>query len=305
MAIERLPGRGRSLSSQSRAYLDDDVLLLLDSTGYRERYRRVELRDIQALVVRRWRVFHLVTAIIGLATILPIAIGLVLRDPLPWIIGSAIPAFLLVYHLVAGRTVSVHVRTPIQLVEVRAWQRRRPARRGMARLAERVSEVQGELAPGEVVERWATVPPLPAGPVPRRSRGELDEREVGQGVHTALALLQIAEAVMTGCQWAFHSTPLDHVASILFGGEVGTALIAVAHQQQSTLPVPLKRWAVGTLLYYPAILLFGLAAGFAGDPTASRPFSIAFALAIFAIWLGIRLRLRATAPPEEAPPDAP
>lgn len=53
MTYQRLPGARRGLAGQATAWLGADHILLVEGSRISEKYRRIYLRDIQALVIER------------------------------------------------------------------------------------------------------------------------------------------------------------------------------------------------------------------------------------------------------------
>lgn len=153
-AYERLPGAGLRRGAwvsvfglRSRLFLGPDHLLLVDSTGWREDYKRFYFADIQALTVaytRRGQVLNAVLSVagslLGLAGyFVPFGGGTLVFGALAGVVLVA-----LVANLVQGPTAVTTIRTAVQIDELASLNRLRRTRRVLARLRPLIEAAQTE-----------------------------------------------------------------------------------------------------------------------------------------------------------------
>ncbi len=170
-----------SVGSESRSslWLGADHLLVVETNGYTEKYKRFYFRDIQALDFRktqRWHIWTLVLSLIcgGLALIGVLTgstVGMGVFGGL-----AALVAIPLVVNILRGSTCSCRIRTAVQTEPLWPLSRFRRAQKVLAILRPRIAEAQGNLTPGEIMTRMrpaptATTPtvetaaePLPSSP---------------------------------------------------------------------------------------------------------------------------------------------
>jgi hypothetical protein len=123
-----IPGLGTGRGSfrvgmRHRLYQGADHLLLIQSTGFTDDYRRLYYRDIGCVVVRvtqrRDIISIVLIALVGLILLLRLANA-------PWVVlvGLCIPPLVLfVINLVRGPTCTCYITTRVQTVEVPTPQR--------------------------------------------------------------------------------------------------------------------------------------------------------------------------------------
>jgi len=112
-------GRGRlEVGMRSRLYQGGDHLLLVQSTGYTEDYKRVAYQNIRYIVVRRTNGREQQAMISGLFLLL---IGLLLLAHVPWGVVAVLefPFFIwFIVNLVRGEACRTYVNTDIQTIEL-------------------------------------------------------------------------------------------------------------------------------------------------------------------------------------------
>jgi hypothetical protein len=168
---KRLPGRGRTISGASRLWLGGDHVLMVQSLGYSESYKRFFFADVQAIVVSRthagkfWNAIWITLAVLfglfgaGVGTIDTGAIIL-------WSIAGLF-ALGLAFNLWLGPTCICQVRTAVQVERVAAINRMKRARKLLERLRPLIAAAQGEMPPEELAaafdrkqELAETTPPV-------------------------------------------------------------------------------------------------------------------------------------------------
>ncbi len=165
----RLPGRSRGLMGSASLWLAADHVLLVQSRGYVETYRRFYFRDVQALLLRRTAAAWLWAAVAAVPlALMMLGAGLAQGiDRTVWLACASPLALVLLVHGLRGPSCVCHVRTAVEQTELPALRRLRPARRTCERLRALVEEAQGRVAI-EVLARGAPGDPAAVGSVPPR-----------------------------------------------------------------------------------------------------------------------------------------
>ena len=144
--------RGR----RNQLWTGDDHLLMVESDGSKELYRRYFYRDIQALVLRRTVDGMVITIILALISL---GLGLLATGgPDQYsriVIGIIAGAFLLMAtaNILAGPTCRCYLRTAVSSEELPSLNRLRQVRKALDRLRPLIVAAQGELAPEEIPPR--------------------------------------------------------------------------------------------------------------------------------------------------------
>ena len=155
----RLPGRGQSLASIATLWLGRDHLLLVESTGFSESYKRFYYRDIQAIVLRTTatgRVTNLVLAVLAA----PLVAGMFTSSDGLFIffgIMLGVLAALLLLNVALGPTSIGYLRTAVQTEKLGSLNRLRRARKALARIQPLIEQFQGTWSPEEqaaALHRW-------------------------------------------------------------------------------------------------------------------------------------------------------
>jgi hypothetical protein len=160
-------------ASRSSLWLGQDHLLVIDTSGYNETYKRFYFRDIQALTLsltqRRlvwnwilgvstagclsiWGFFFAANPNPGL-TVVGIAFGTILVFALPLLLNNLL-----------GPTCACHLRTAVQTERLCSLNRLRHARKLIERLRPLITAAQGTLPAGE-----SSVPPPASTGAPAQS----------------------------------------------------------------------------------------------------------------------------------------
>lgn len=274
---QKLPGRGRRSgaftvsASRSTLWLGADHLLSLDFTVAAESYRRFYFRDIEAIVVQRNGVRTAWTwgfVVITLVTAGPFAIGFAnSRDTAQGVTAAIAAAFgvvLLLVNWLRGPSVSVFIRTAAQVELLPSLNRLSTAQKGIARIRERITEVQGALDPTRVAAAdWSLGGSLAGAfrePELSAAAPKPIHHENGK-MHAALFGLLLVDSGLTFFD-AYSSS------GIVNGINLGVMLVAIfvlifalRRQSNSDLPDSVRRLTWVTLGYYAAAFLTGVIYG--------------------------------------------
>ncbi|MGQ9591846.1 MAG: hypothetical protein ACUVYA_16320 [Planctomycetota bacterium] len=262
----RLPGRGRGSRffpepfRTTRLWLGKDHLLLVETTGYSERYKRFYYRDIRAINVARTNRGERWTAVYAFLFIGFLVLALAAtnatarrgrREPehVFAAIAFAIPSALFlagaVANLILGPTAVCRLRTAVQTAELGPLNRVRRADKALRRIRPLIAAAQGELSPDEVQALASAAPASPQAqersaassigppqppPIPRalekvKTRGDAAAAVLSLSLLSASAVIFLGLAART--TWhclaalAFHLAAAVSAARGFFGSRVG------------------------------------------------------------------------------------
>jgi uncharacterized membrane protein len=158
----RLPGRGRRGFSVAgglvRLWLLPDALLMVQDNRVSEDYTHFELKNIQAIIVRRSRKSAIINWVFsGLIFAIVLLFGILQATgnggTTEFYVGATLliaPLVLfLAINLFRGPSCVCHLRTAVQEIELPSLQRLRTARAALARLVPAIEAAQGELSEQE------------------------------------------------------------------------------------------------------------------------------------------------------------
>jgi hypothetical protein len=222
----RLPGRSRGFVKGSSVWLGPDHLLLVNSTRFREDYKRFHLRDIQAIVVAEAPRFAVSTPAAGVALLwLIVYAALRLRGsgalPFTWIAGLGILGWWV--YVCAARSCVCRIFTAVSRDELPSVYRLRTARRFLAQLQPLVWQAQGVLDGNwaEAMEERTLGPgrtgePL-KGAIPRgtRSRTPVSDVFIASLFGSAILNLATLHSLTRPLQWIWYGLALAEVAAAI------------------------------------------------------------------------------------------
>jgi hypothetical protein len=160
--FQKLPGRLTSMrfrvsgAGQVSLWLGEDCLVQTRMMFCREHYNRFDYKEIQALVLRRTARGMIYNLILGGLAAIFAGLGFYVNNSDAWIAFGVIIAFwliLLLINAIRGATCRCTLQTSLGSKPLPTLNRMRPAKRAMARIAERVEAVQGALPPQDAAER--------------------------------------------------------------------------------------------------------------------------------------------------------
>jgi hypothetical protein len=168
-------------TTSSSLWLGKDHLLVVESSGYSEKYRRFYFKDIQVLAMCktktgmiRWIVLGVVAGFFGL-------LAIALRDDIAavCILGllALVLAIIAVCDALAGPTASCSMRTAVHMEVLPSLDRVRRARKVFERLKPVIAAAQGTMSFEEVVAQMQVKPvaaPVTTAPrAPQAAEGEV------------------------------------------------------------------------------------------------------------------------------------
>lgn len=273
-----------------RLWLGDDHLLVVDSDGYTEDYKRFYLKDIQGITIRRTVEGKFINFVLVLPTILFLVLAASNRDMAPGLFFvAAVFGFFLIINVVRGATCEAQLFTAIQSEKLVSLNRLKTAQKVLHTLEPLIMAAQGELKPeemqaavpeGEKPDNSTALPSIVIEPeVPYRSK-----------VHLILSGVALADVLGTALVTWLGSElsrlyALVHIAAIVI-----LAIIAINKQRNTTLPRGLKRLPMvllvnvigcsvisGVLAFYYAITYPEAASSMVEDPM-SAPWQLVMTL---------------------------
>jgi len=149
VSYERLPGRGRHIAGMDYLWLADDHLLLARQRAYSETYQRFFFNDIQTLILRRTRGRAVSTAVVAGLSLLCAGLAWITDWPpgkITWFVLLGLLLLIGIVNWFRGPTTRCHLTTRLHSVPLRSLGREKTARRVLARLKEKIEEVQGAIA---------------------------------------------------------------------------------------------------------------------------------------------------------------
>jgi hypothetical protein len=162
----RRPGIAVVAISSYSLWLGLDHLLLIESNGYSETYKRFYLRDIQAIIVRRTDARRTTNIVLGVLAGLLLLIGLLIGEMSATITFGVIALITcltpLLINVLLGPTCLCQIRTAVQTEDL-PIRRIGKARKILQRIRPLISEAQGQITPEEVqaqMQVLAATPPL-------------------------------------------------------------------------------------------------------------------------------------------------
>jgi len=179
----RYTGRSFGLISAatSSLWLGKDHLLVIESNGYSEGYKRFYFKDLQALIIRKTQIWIIRALILAAVAVIFILIAVATRDTPPalYILGGVgvLFALALLYDVLAGPTASCSLRTAVQTEQLPSLNRLRRARKVLNRLRPLIAAAQGSMTAEEVSLRvhaggtpvQSTAPSAETAGIPPRS----------------------------------------------------------------------------------------------------------------------------------------
>lgn len=275
----QLPGRRRGILRGASMWMAGDHLLFVKSYRVSEEYKRFQFRDVQAIVVARCPRFHISTRSLFIAFLWVWAYGVGSQLLPKWYSGAlwAIAAALVCawFYISFAQSCRCRILTAVSSDELPSVYRTWTARRFLADVEPRISEVQGRLV-GNWFEALDALP-VPGGTAtePAADRPTARGRTFWSASFVALLFVKSVSTLVT-----LHS-PVTLV--VWLGGSLVIAqmigMIGIFVQRHQGVLRPGMQWlAIATVVkiglsYYVAIGLVSAAA--ATNPAMERSLSFA------------------------------
>ncbi|HEY8240314.1 MAG TPA: hypothetical protein VIH35_02660, partial [Kiritimatiellia bacterium] len=159
---KRLPGRARNMASSGTLWQGDDHLLMAETTGYVETYKRFYYRDIQAFIIRMTWSRAIGNGILLMAAAIP-GFPAIWHPEIAPIMGgiSTFFLFLALINTLRGTGCRVHLVTAVNVQPLGMLQRLSAATKLFRRIQPAIEAAQGPL--GDVGVQL-DIEPAPAAP---------------------------------------------------------------------------------------------------------------------------------------------
>lgn len=227
-------------------WLGDDHLLVVDSNGYTEDYKRFYFKDIQGISWRKTVEGKAINFVLALPMVVFGAFGVssnTVNDGLFFYIVTGIFLVLLIINLVRGPTCEAELFTAVQTEKLVSLNRIKTMRKFLGRVQPLVIAAQGELKAEEMHSQPTSTE---SNPVFSRAYEVLPvpETPYRSKIHLYLAWVALADVVGTavvtfmGPDFSRLYT-LIHIVTLII-----LAVMALNKQKNTTLPTGLKRLPV-------------------------------------------------------------
>ncbi len=264
-SYRRLPGRGRksgflhSIGGSCSLWQTDDHLLLVESNGITESYRRFYFKNIQAIVIQKTnfsRYFNYIAVSILFAAAI-IHLSHVLGDGFT---GSAV-MFIFFISLISlflnclmGVTCICRIITPVQDEEIPSLKRLRNAEKVKKIIDNACTTLQGTLSEEEILTR-----PVPV----RQGAAHSDSSNmlkpfIGR-YHTLTFAIVLVQGLLLGLDIINHYTVYNYLQIALGSAVSISIIIALLKQHDSDAPVMIKTmlWTTIVFICLSTLILFG------------------------------------------------
>lgn len=279
---KRLPGRSKpyfgvpylfeliftftllAFGERCRLYRGPDHLLVLRRRLFAETAHRFYFSDIQAITIRRTLSAPLASMLLALSCVLTLSFMFIAPRFLPFndatvylmaVLGTAF-ALGLGYNILLGPTCITELYTPVHHERLVCLSRWRTAHRALTLLKPLITEAQGALEPGALLNALPEEPVLAAKHRPKGLHRE-QERATSSyagGLHAALYGLFFGLVLSSLIDLMGDWNLKNAFDSVYFSLMLIVACIAVARQRHSTLPSDMKVLTVVALA--ASVLLF-------------------------------------------------
>lgn len=272
----RLPGTLHGVLRGSSVWMAEDHLLLVNSTRFREDYKRFHLRDVQAVAVAKAPRFHLSTRAVTLGAVWLFAFTVAAFNPYLWIAAALlVGAWLYVSAFCSCRC---RIYTAVSGDELPSVYRTWTARKFLAAVEPKIAEVQGVIE-GEWAEAaesrdigpsLGVLPPQMPGALPPDGVAPTDSPRHSAPAHTVTADVFVAMLFGSGIfSFATLHAAAGAVRGMSIGFLVARILLAVAvfvQHYKGKLAGGMQKVAIAALLaiggmYYVEQMSVGFAAG--------------------------------------------
>ncbi len=153
----------------------EDHLLLVESDGYREFYKRFGYGDIQAIVIRKTSEATALNAGLAVVAVVLVALGAAATDAARWVLLS-LAGFclsLLLVNVAMGPACQCYIQTAVQTEELLSLNRLKRARRVLARIRPAIIAAQGRGQGPDLVAQTTEAPGTESEPIhPPAERSE-------------------------------------------------------------------------------------------------------------------------------------
>lgn len=265
-SYRRLPGRGRksgflhSIGGSCSLWQTDDHLLLVESNGITESYRRFYFKDIQAVVIQKTnfsRNFNYIAASTLFAAAL-IHLSHVLGDGFP---GSAV-MFIFFISLISlflnylmGVTCICRIITPVQDEEIPSLKRLRNAEKVKTVIDNACTALQGTLSEEDILTK-----PVPVRQGAAQSGSSNMLKPFIGRYHTLTFAIVLVQGLFLGLDISKHYALYNYIQIVLGSAVSILIIIALLKQHDSDAPAMIKTmmWTTIVFICLSTVMIFGV-----------------------------------------------
>ena len=278
----RLPGRKGGLLGPKSLWLGNDHLLLVESTGYTESYRRFYYRDIQAVVAERSAQRAFINVMLGLLILVILGVGFAVAESVSYdesdahivwmVFGSLafVVALAAVIQSLLGPCCRTTIVTSVQTCRLPSIVRVRHVNRLLAELSPRIAEIQGVVDAVELARTAATITPSAAvntTVMAKNLKSTATRRPDSGRIHALAAYALLALSACAGIKWFVPSLLALGAASVAMVGVMVLNAISLAKQAGGRVTTGLARWSWIVFVFllggYAAVYILGMFASVA------------------------------------------
>jgi hypothetical protein len=253
----KLPGRRRGVIFSASLWLGADHLLSVKSARFQEQYKRFYFRDIQAIVITRVPRFVVSTPVLGTGALLLIA-ALIMRLRLPaaagwlWLLLAALAAGWI--YISASQSCVCRLYTAVSREDLPSLCRMWTARKALAELEQRISEVQGVFT-----ENWAEAVDLRVlGPADLANQQAAGRRRPAAArsrtwISDIFLASLFADAVVAFVEMRSPASWLADLSLALTVAQIASAIGIFVQQYHGILRNAMQRLAIAALLFIGGI----------------------------------------------------
>jgi hypothetical protein len=175
-AYQKLPGRGRTWSGQSRIWLGTDHILYVMTRGYVENYRRFFFNDIHGIIVQRTQTGKMWTAVWSVPLFFFVLFAILIDENAPRVAFAILAtpfAVGFISNLILGPTCACYIRTAVQTERIPAVSRVRSAEKFIALIEPHIHGAQGELSQEQIASDLALLQAGQLGRATEPARADL------------------------------------------------------------------------------------------------------------------------------------
>ncbi|MEW6303186.1 MAG: hypothetical protein AB1705_06935, partial [Verrucomicrobiota bacterium] len=258
----RVPGKGTDFTGVSTLWLGEDHLLVVEVSGFTERYKRFSYRDIQAIVLRPTVTGRAINVVLGVLAALCLLFAANTSDAviITVLAGTAgLFGLGIVINTTKGPTCACQLRTAVKAEPLKALGRLATARQGIALIRERVEGAQGTVT-AEDIAAAQNLPPVAEAPRPQpvAAAPRLPDHYHGR-FHALLFYTLLGDAALAATHLVHQARWMLVVNGLITMAEIFFLVGSLVKQQDSDVPRPLRRVVWWTLGGYGALFLISIA----------------------------------------------
>lgn len=272
---KRLRGRGaRGPLSLGRSilYLGTDHLLVIDTSGVSETYKRFYFRDIQAFLIRPTMMRWLGLAVLAFVAVFLAALGLAIGgyEPLYWGTPAGVMALFMLVYYAKGPSCAVYLKTAVHTEALPSLNRRPRAERTLATLRPLIEAAQADIQPvAELADAVVTQQRVDDSLQPASKSLPEPVRHVRGAFHAAAFGLHGLDSVLTIVQLGLGENNVMDVGGVAVTLALVAACVgAIVTQRSSDIPKSARRlvWIAVVLVwvFLLAAIVIAVVAGLSG-----------------------------------------